>query len=59
MIQSSRLHHWLPLPQVPILKDEVLCLYQAKYLPTLATLLVVTRRFSILENITRSVSQVS
>ena len=33
MIQSSRLHHWLPLSQVPIyIRDEVLSLYQAEFL---------------------------
>src|SRR5215208_3844072 len=45
-------------PRCPYIRDEVLSLYQAEFLSTLATLLLVARRFSILENITRSVAQV-
>src|SRR5215212_8334694 len=46
----SRLHHWLPLPQVPIFWDEVLSLYQAEFLSTLATLRVLSRKFCALEH---------
>ena len=44
------------MPQAPILKGKVLSLYQAEFLSTLDTLLLVARRFSILDNITRSPS---
>jgi hypothetical protein len=47
------------MPQVPILKRAiVLSLYQAEYLFRLLTILQVARRFSILENITRSLSAI-
>ena len=46
MIQSSRLHHWLPLPQVPILKGRSSePLLYAEVLSTGDTLLALARKF--------------
>ena len=50
MIQSSRLHHWLPLPQVPTIWDEGLSLYSKPSSFLRDILMVVTRKFCVLQH---------